>query len=171
VVRTPELTGTTEITRSRTSGDSTTGDVTTWVAGANGAVSGGAVTLAQAAVEQWATPLCITPTVVNATEVTVNIVYTVWLYTSVGETAAAIRARIADDLGRALRTRPIGGDVIGADPGRLYKTFLEATIKASFPDHTFRVSVATPAVDLDLAQNEVCALGTVTGTVNLEPTP
>jgi phage-related baseplate assembly protein len=170
VVRTPSLTGSTEITRSRTSGDSTTGDVTIWVAGASGAVSGGAVTAAQNAVAQYAAPLCITPTVVNASALTVNITYTVWLYDSVGETAAAIEEKIEDDLAAAFQTRPIGGDVIGG-VGKLYKSFLEATIKASYPDHVFRVSVATPSGDTTLAANEVATLGTVTATVNLEPAP
>lgn len=171
VVRTPDLTGTTEITRSRTNGDSTTGDVTVWVAGPSGAVSGGAVTAAQNAVAVWATPLCSTPTVTNAASLVVPVTYSVWLYTSVGEGATAIRERIEADLTRALRTRPIGGDVIGGGAGKLYKSFLEATIKASYPDHTFRVSVSSPSADVDMLPNEVAALGTVTGTVSLEPTP
>lgn len=170
VVRTPSLTGSTEITRSRTSSDSPTGDVTIWVAGASGAVSGAAVTAAQDAVAQYAAPLCITPTVTNAAALVVNIVYTVWLYDSVGETASAIETKIYGDLATAFRTRPIGGDVIGGT-GKLYRSFLEATIKASYPDHVFRVSVSTPAGDTTLTSSEVATLGTVTATVNLEPAP
>ncbi len=171
VVRTPDLTGTTEITRSRTSADTTTGDVTTWVAGPSGAVSAGAVTLAQAAVIEWAAPLCTTPTVKNASALVIAITYELWLYDSVGETEADIEEKVEDDLAAALATRPIGGDVItgGGGVGKLYGSFLEATIKASYPGHIFRVSVTVPAGDTTMAENDVASLGVVTATVNLEP--
>jgi hypothetical protein len=170
VVRTPSLSGTTEITRSRTIGDATTGAVTTWVAGPSGAVSAGAVTLAQTAVVKWAAPLCVTPVVSNAVSLVVAVTYEIWLYDSVGETDAAIAAKVAADLLRAFQTRPIGGDVLSG-VGKLYKSFIEATLKESYPRDVFRVSVSAPVGDTTLATNQVVALGVVTGLRHIEPSP
>ena len=172
VVRDPEKTGSTEITRSRTVDDSVTGDVTTYVAGASGAVSGAAVTAAQAAVETWAAPLCITPTVSNCSSVTIAVTYSLWLYTSVGETVATIEAAVEAALEAMFAARPIGGDIIApATTGKIYKTLIESTIRSVYPDHAFRVSVSAPAGDTSLGLNEVAELGVVTKTVSLEKAP
>lgn len=172
VVRDSTLTGNTEITRSRTVADSVTGDVTTYVAGSSGAVSGAAVTAAQAAVEEWAAPLCITPTVSNCSSVTIAVTYSLWLYTSVGETAATIEAAVEDALDALFAARPIGGDIIApAATGKLYKSLIESTIRGVYPTHAFRVSVSAPAADTSLGINEVAALGVVTPTISLEATP
>ena len=171
VVRSPELTGTTEITRSRTIDDSTTGDVAIYVAGPSGGVSGAAVTAAQAAVIKWAGPLCTTPVVASASTVTFAVTYEVWLYDSVNEDSATIEAKIAADLLDMFVARPVGGDVIGAGAGKMYTSLIAATIKASYPAHTFRVSLSFPAADTTLGSDDVPALGTVTGTVHLEPAP
>ncbi len=163
---------TTDITRSRTVSDSTTGDVQVYVAGTSGAVAGASVTEAQSIVEEWAAPQCITPTVSNATEVVVPVTYEVWIYESVGEETATIEAKIAEDLATMLSVRPIGGDIIGVSAGKLYQSLIASTIKASYPAHTFRVSVTAPAGDTTLAINEVAVLGTVTATaINLEADP
>lgn len=172
VVRDPALTGSTEITRSRTVADSVTGEVTTYVAGPSGAVSAGAVTAAQAAVEQWAAPLCITPTVANSVSVTVAVTYSLWLYTTVGETTVAIEAAVEDALRTMFAARPIGGDIIApATTGKLYKSLIESTIRGVYPNHAFRVSVSAPAADTSLAANEAAALGTVLATISLEAPP
>lgn len=172
VVRSSELTGSSEITRARSVGDSTTGDVDVYVAGASGPVSSGAVAGAQAAVEQWAAPLCITPTVHNTTGVTVDLEYEAWIYASVGEDTDTIKARHAEDLAAMFAVRPIGGDIIApASAGALYKSLIEATIKASYPDHTFRVVVGTPSSDVALAIDEVPVLGTITCDIHLELDP
>lgn len=172
VVRDSTLTGNTEITRSRTVADSVTGDVTTYVAGASGAVSGAAVTAAQAAVEEWATPLCITPAVSNCSSVTIAVTYSLWLYTSVGETTATIEAAVEAALEELFAVRPIGGDIIApATTGKIYKSLIESTIRGVYPNHAFRVSVSAPAGDTSLGINEVAALGVVTPTVSLEAAP
>jgi hypothetical protein len=67
VVKNPELTGNSEITRAESFGDSDDFTVAIYVAGASGPVSGLALAAAQDAVEQWATPLCVRPSVQNAT--------------------------------------------------------------------------------------------------------
>lgn len=172
VVQSSDLTGVTDITKSRTIADSTTGNVTVYVAGASGAVAAGSVTAAQAAVEEWAAPLCITPTVVNCANVTVPVTYQVWIYTSVGETTATIEAAIQTKLEELFAARPIGGDIISpATTGKLYQSLIAATIRAAYPDHTFRVVVSSPAGDTALAINECAVLGTVTPTVTLEVDP
>lgn len=172
VVRSSDLTGVTEITKSRTVADSTTGNVTVYIAGASGAVAPASVTAAQLAVEEWAAPLCITPTVSNCTNVTIAVTYEVWLYSSVGETTAAIESAIETALEEMFAARPIGGDVISpAVTGALYQSLIAAAIKGAWPDHTFRVSVTSPAGDTALALNECAVLGVVTPTVNLELDP
>ncbi len=172
VVRSSDLTDVTDITRSRTIADSTTGDVTVYIAGPSGAVAGASVTAAQAAVEEWSTPLCITPNVDNCSNVTVAVTYQAWLYASVGESTGTIAAKVEEDLETMFAVRPIGGDIISpAVTGKLYKSLIEANIKAAYPNHTFRVSVSAPAGDTSLAIDEVAVLGTVTGTITLEVDP
>lgn len=172
VVQSSDLTGVTDITKSRTIADSTTGNVTVYVAGASGAVAGASVTAAQAAVEEWAAPLCITPTVTNCSNVTVAVTYQVWIYTSVGETTATIEAEIESKLEELFAARPIGGDIIApATTGKLYQSLISAAIRSAYPEHTFRVSVSAPAGDTSLAINQCAVLGTVTPTVTLEVDP
>lgn len=172
VVRSSALTGVTDITRARTVGDSTTGNVTTYVAGSIGMVAAASVTAALDAVTKWAAPICITPTVSNVTEVTVNVTYQVWLYSSVGVTTTDIAIKIAADLQAMFSARPIGGDIISpASTGSLYHSLIESTIKASYPDHTFRVLVTAPAGDTALAISSVAKLGAITPTVTLEAAP
>lgn len=172
VVRDPTKTGTMEITRSRTVADSVTGDVTTYVAGPSGAVSGGAVAAAQTAVEVWAAPLCITPTVANSSSVNIDVTYSLWLYTTVGETVLTIQAAVDAALRAVFKERPIGGDIIApATTGKIYKSLIESTIRGVYPDHAFRVSVSAPAGDTALGSNEVAALGAVVGTISLEKAP
>lgn len=172
VARRSELTGTTGITRTRTLADSTTGDVTVYLAGPSGAVSGADRTLAETAITQYATPLCVTPTIYSAVSHPINVTYTAWLYASVGQTEAEIKAAIADALADAFLARPIGGDVIApATTGAFYVSLIESTIREAFPAHTFRMSVSAPATDEALAMSEVASLGTITATIYLEVDP
>lgn len=172
VVRTPSLTGSSEITRSRTVADSTTGQVTVYVAGASGSVSSPAITAAQTAVETYCTPLCITPTVVVATPVTVAVAYAIWVYTSVGLTDTEIKSQIASALGDMIARRPIGGDVIPpSTTGYVYNGHLESTIRNVFPNQIFRLDLSTPASDTALTAAQVAVLGSVTGTVHFVEDP
>lgn len=173
VVRSSDLTGVSDITRSRTVGDTTTGVVTVYVASASGAAAGASVTAAQAAVEEWAAPVCITPTVTNASVVSVPVTYEIWMYDSVGELTATIEAAIETALGVMFAGRPIGGDVISpATTGKLYQSLITSTIKAVYPSDTFRVVVTAPAGDTSLTIGQVATLGAVTCTnVHQEATP
>lgn len=171
VARNAALTGTTEITRTRTVGNTTTGIVNVYLASASGAVTAEARDAAEAAIVQWANPICFTPGVASATAVTVPVAYTLWAYSSIGQTTSEIEEAVEAALIDLFRTRPIGGDVIGSDPGRLYVSLLVAAIRATFPEHIFRVTISAPAADVDLAINEVASLGTVTATINLVADP
>lgn len=102
-----DLTGTVEVTRSVTSGDSATGELTVWIAGSSGAVSSGARDLVELAVEKWATPATVTPTVVSAANDAQAIVYEV----SADDIPATAEADI-DTLARAyVAAIAIGGHV------------------------------------------------------------
>lgn len=158
-----ELTGTSNVTRARSVGDSDTGDVTLYLAGPSGAVLEADRALVEAAILTWATPLCITPTVASATNKTINIAYELWLYDTVGMTTAEIATAVEDALSAMFSARPISGDVIPpATSGYVYHSLIESTIAARFPGETFRVVVTSPAADTAIAASEVPARGTVT---------
>lgn len=172
VARTSSLTGTTEVTRARTYGDTTTGDFTSYLAGGSGAVSSDARDLVEAAIVTWATPLCTTPTVASSTNVTIAIAYELWIYESVGLTSTQIQDGIAAALGALFAVRPIGGDIIPpAASGSLYHSLIESEIRRTYADHVFRVSVTTPAADTALTIGQVAVLGTITPTINLIQVP
>lgn len=175
VALTPELTGTTGITRSRCIGDSTTGVVRQYLAGPSGAISGGDLALALAAILKWAAPLCITPSIASASNVVVPVTYELWVYNSVGKTSDEIKADVATALGALFATRPIGGDVIPPATGRLYQSLIESVIRGVYPNHTFRVALTLPAADVDLTLDavtgEVATLGTITPTVTFVADP
>jgi hypothetical protein len=95
------------------------------------------------------------------------------LYSSVGETEATIKAKIAADLLEDVRGAPDrrrhhrpGHDGQGLPvEGRV------ETIKEAYPDHTFRVVMTLPAGDTALAAGECAVLGTVTGSVVFQVAP
>ena len=172
VVRNSTLTGTTGITRSRTIADSTTGVVTVYVAGPSGAVSGPDLVLAQSAIEQWATPLCITPTATNCANLTIAVTYSLTLYSSVGKSDTEAKAEVAAAILAALKTRPIGGDIIPpATTGKLYHAWLLSVIRGVYPDHAFLATLTAPAGDTSMALNQVATLGVVTPTVTFVADP
>lgn len=171
VARSPELTGTTAITRVREYGDSDTGDVTVYLAGPSGAVSEIDRAKVELGIATWATPLCITPLVLSASNVLVPITYELWLYRSVNKTAAEVAEEVEAALEQMLAEKPIGGDVIPPNTGKLYHSMIESTIREVFPDHAFRVLLTTPSADVDLTSGQVAALGTVTATIHLVVTP
>jgi len=71
------LTGTSDVTRAKTSEDAVDGTVTEWIAGSSGEVSGATVTLVQDAIETWATPATVTPTVLSAGAEAITVAYTI----------------------------------------------------------------------------------------------
>jgi hypothetical protein len=167
------LTGTTEVTRSRTYDDSTTGDVTIYVAGPAGAVGAGVVTSVEEAIVEWATPLCITPTVTSAADNAQDVTYELWLYESVNMTTGEVEAAVEDALEALFVERPIGGDIKAAvGSGFLYHSMLRGAFRETFGAHFVDVAVTLPAADVAIAANEVPVLGTVTVTdIHFEAAP
>ena len=171
VARDPELSGTTAITRVRSYSSSDSGDVTVYLAGTAGAISEPDRVLVEAAYATWATPLCVTVTTLSAVNVVVPITYELWLYKRSGKTVEQAEAEVLSALQAMFAARPIGGDIIPpATTGKLYKSMIESTIRATFPD-AFRVSVSTPTEDAPILNSEVAALGTVTATITLVVDP
>lgn len=165
---TPEYNEGAAITRTRVVPDSDTGDVQVYLAGAAGAVSSDDRQLAEDAIDAWATPLCIEATVSSATNFSQAVTYTLWVYDDVSLTVAEIEEAVENALLEALRTRPIGGDVIPpAATGAIYKDWLEAVILRAVHPYGFKVTLATPTVDVALTIGQVMTLGAVTATINL----
>lgn len=156
------------------------GNITTYVATATGAVTGDAdnpdtdLGAVNEAIQRGAAPLAVTVNVVSATPVTIAVTYTVWIYSSAGLTEQQVKDAIATRLAQFMSGEPIGGDVLGVDPGKVFQSAIAAAIGSTrqpadslTPLPIFRVTVTTPAGDTTLAEGDVPVLGTVTGTVNL----
>lgn len=177
IALTPEFTGTTGVTRARSVGDSDTGDVNLYIAGPSGPVSSDDRDAVEEAIVRWATPLTVTPTVANANAVVVNIAYQLWLYSSVGKTAAEVEEAVESALESTIKAHPIGGDIIPpAASGKLYRSLIATTIQDVFLDesgkrYAFRVEVTSPAADVDLDEQEVAVLGTVTSLITFVKDP
>lgn len=172
VARNPDLTGTNAVTRVRVFPTSDTGNVVVYVATSSGGVLEVDRASVEAAILKWSTPLCITPTVLSAGNVVINVSYEIWVYQSVNQTEAQIQASIQTALQQLFATRPIGGDIIVAGgSGFMYASLLLSTIRGVFGDKTFRATLAAPAADTALANNQVAALGSVTGIVHLVVDP
>lgn len=149
------------VTRAKTVGDNVDGTVTVYVASDSGVVQPADVTTIQTAITTLATPQCVAATVVSATPKTVVVDYDIWLYSTVGESETQIRAAISEALSAMFRARPIGGDVIPGEPGRIYHSLISRTIEAVYPAHAYRVRVNLPTSDVTLAANEVAVLSHV----------
>jgi phage-related baseplate assembly protein len=170
------------VTRVRTSRDGY-GNVWTYVATATGAVTGivtdpdtdlGAV---DTAIQHNAAPLAVTAHTVSATALPVPVTYSIWVYAT-GATLQQVRDAVAANLTQFMANEPIGGNVIGADPGKIFRSALEAAIGATAypptslePLPIFRTVISEPAADVIVGVNEVPVLSTVTGTVVIVTPP
>lgn len=170
------------VTRVRTSRDGY-GNVWAYVATATGEVLGtvgdmttdlGAV---DDAIQRNAAPLAVTAHTVSATALPVPISYALWVYAT-GATPQQIRDAVEANLTQFFADEPIGGNVIGADPGKVFRSALEAAIGVTkYPPTSleplpiFRVVITTPAVDVVVGVNEVPVLSTVTGAITIVTPP
>jgi uncharacterized phage protein gp47/JayE len=154
------------------------GNITTYVATASGGVSGDAddedtdLGAVNEAIQRGAAPLAITVNVESATPLAIAVTYQVWIYSSTGLTDQQVKDAIAARLAEYLATEPIGGNVLGSDPGKVFKDALIAAIGSTKQPTDafstlpiFRVVISTPASDVELDESEVPVLGTVTATV------
>lgn len=152
------------------------GNLTCIVASASGEVTGDAddvdtdLGAVNDAIQRRAAPLAVTADTESAVAVSVPVTYEVWAYNTAGLTTAQWQAAISAQLVAFFPTRPIGGDVIDPDAGKI---FVEAIRRAigSTRSEIFKVAVTAPASDVTLASNEVAVLGTVTSTAINQSAP
>jgi hypothetical protein len=143
-----------------------------YMATAAGAVPGSDVIIADTAVQRWAAPQAITAIVNSATAYLIPVTYTVWMYNTSGLTEQQIKDTIASALTAFMETQPIAGNVIGADPGRVFTDAIRAAISNARPE-IFHVEVTAPGTPyVEPGLTGVPMLGTVTPTaINQVPPP
>jgi len=157
------------VTRVRVSPSSSTGLVTVTVATPSGAVSGTAgdpstdLGAIDRAIKLNAVPDGVTEVTQSATPHTIAITYEIWAYASVNLTDVQIQALVEGRLRAFITTQPVGGNVIGADPGKVFVDAIRTTIGASRPE-IFHVVVSLPAADEVISAAEVPMLGSVVPT-------
>jgi hypothetical protein len=150
------------------------GGVTTWIATATGTVLGDPddpdtdLGVVNEAIQQLAAPLAVTAVVDSASAYVLAITYEVWAYNTSGLTDSQLRDLVAAKLSPFTSAQPIGGAVIGLDPGKVFRSLIIAAIASARPE-IFRVELTLPATDPELDINEVPVLGTVSGTIHQVP--
>lgn len=148
----------TPITRSKTTTVPDTGEVRVYIATATGAPSDADVDKITAAFEVYAEPWGIDSAAVAATERAVSITGRVFLKSSLTE--AQIQARVQIALILYFATLDVGGVVISPLNGAVYKEKIENVIHQSVAGIEV-VELLTPAVNVELLENEVVVLGAV----------
>lgn len=145
------------VTRVRTIPDGI-GGVDVYVARADGTVSGDAndpatdLGAVAAAIHTQVEPLAITPRVQGAALLPVAVTYQLWVRDTSGLTNPQIETAVSERLTEFFATQPIGGHVIpGETTGRVYVSAIAAVIGATLPGREVRVSVTSPAADVDVA--------------------
>jgi uncharacterized phage protein gp47/JayE len=170
------------VTRVRTSRDGY-GNVWIYVATATGAVTGSVTDLTSdlgavdAAIQHDAAPLAVTAHTVSATALPVPVSYAIWVYAT-GATRQEIEQAVAANLTQFFSDEPIGGNVIGMDPGKLFRSAIEAAIGSTYyppnsfePLPIFRIVINAPAADVVVGVHEVPVLGTITPAVTIVTPP
>ncbi len=145
------------------------GNVWTYVATSSGAVTGDAddaatdLGIVNEAIQRLSAPLAVTAHVESAAPITIAVTYRVWLYNTSGYSEAEIKEAIEQRLITFMSTQPIGGNVIGANPGKVFVDAIRTTIGATLPQ-IFHVEITAPAADVVLMLSQVPVLGTITAT-------
>jgi len=142
------------------------GNVYVYVASADGLVTGDDLALATTAVEQWAEPLSVTSHVIAATPKLIHVTGDAWVYNTTGLTDGQVETAYELRLQEFCASQPVGGNVIGSDPGKVFVDAIRAAIAAAVAPQTFHVVLTVPAGDTELLPNEVATVGTVTITVH-----
>lgn len=150
VIFNPDLTGTTEITRTQYVLDATNGSVAVYLAGPAGQVSAGAVTAAQTAAYAYARPIGFTPIFSNSTEDEVSVTATI---SGVG-LPADYATQAATAFTAMLQAAPIGGKISRSS---IISLFQVLATDAGATDVS--VTLALPAADVDLADGHVPVVG------------
>ena len=85
-------------------------------------------------------------------------------------TDAALTAGAEDNLEDVLQIQtPIGGTVVGADPGKIFRDTLIGAVKDASFGKIFQLDMTTPAADGVLGNNDLPVFGTLTLTINRVP--
>lgn len=120
-------------------------------------------------------PIPITERTHSATPAPQDVVYSAWCYNTRGLTQAQIETAIAEALAVAIPLKPIGGDVVEPDPGKLYHEWFQGIILGAsvdgIPVGVFRADVTTPAGDVTLSSLDAPTIGTVTATAIVQVAP
>jgi uncharacterized phage protein gp47/JayE len=159
------------VTRIRTTKDGY-GNVYVYVATASGAVPGSAsdpttdLGAVNEAIQHNAAALGDTAHTLAAVPVAIAVNYSIWLYNSLSLTQEQIENAIEAELADFMASQPIGGNIIGTDPGKIFTSAISAAIaRAKISDVSslrgVKVQVNLPASDVPLAISEVPTLGTV----------
>ena len=152
------------------------GNVYTYVATPTGAVTGDVndpesdLGCVNEAIQRRAEPLAVTAWVESAVPLVINVSYSVWMYNTTGLTREQIVELIATRLSVFMSTQPIGGNVIGSDPGKVFNDAIRTVIESSRPE-IFHAVVSVPPGDAIAAANQVPVLGTVTPVSIVQQSP
>jgi len=158
------------ITRIRLQADGY-GRVFIYAATASGEVPPTDLVIADDAVQRYAAPQAITAIVDTATAVIIPVTYSVWMYNTSGLTPTQIESAIGSALSAFMAAQPIGGNIIGSDPGKVFVDGIRTAIGAALTQ-IFHVVVTAPALDVEPGLTGVPMLGLVTATaINQVPPP
>jgi phage-related baseplate assembly protein len=152
------------------------GHVWVYVASVNGEVPGDVddptsdLGIAMEAVQRKAAPLAVTAEVISATAFVVAVTYELWMYNTSALSGPQITEAIDDAIEAFLASQPIGGNVIGTDPGKVFINAIEKAIFNAIPE-IFQVTVSLPLTDEELDPNDVPIKGSISGVVHEEPPP
>jgi len=107
--------------------------------------------------------------IISTVNIAINVVYQVWIYSSVGKSSRDCQADILLALQESFATRTIGGDRLPSAPdvGWVFVDDIRGTIKTVFPDDTFHTVISNLAADVSCPVNGVPVLGDVTAQVNI----
>lgn len=153
------------------------GTVTTYVAGVDGAIPGDVddpltdLGIASEAIQRQAAPLAVNAIVISASNHTIAVTYEVWMYNTSALANEGIEDAIEDAIRDFMAAQPIGGNIIGSDPGKVFVNALRAAIFDALPE-IIQVTVTLPAGDVTLDPEDVAIMGAVTVTaIHQEPPP
>lgn len=111
------------------------------------------------------------PVIASGANVVINVEFNVWAYDTGQVTKADLEARGAVALATFLgssETSPIGGNVIGSDPGKVFLDQIRSIVMG-LRSEIFRAVPVLPAADVVLTSSQIPALGTVTINLTLVP--
>jgi len=142
------------------------GVVSVYIATPSGAVAASDVAIIDDDVQQLCTPIGVTSDVISATPIAIDVTYEIWLYDTLSLDDDTVADAVSDELTAFIAAEQIGGNIIDANPGKVFVSAIEAAIGRTHYGEThlriFRVSVTEPAADVELLASHVPTLGTLT---------